>query len=168
MADYLRVGKIVKTHGVDGEVCVYPLTDDASRFGLLSDVFIEGNDPLKSIRIEYSRINGNRVVLKFSDVNDRDSAEKIVNRYLLISRKDAVSLPKDSYFISDLIGCEVFDENGILLGKLTDVLQTGGNDVYTVTDIAGREILIPALKSVFIEMDTENKKIIARLPEGLV
>lgn len=168
MAEYLRIGKIVKAHGVGGEVYVYPLTDDAARFSLLTNVFVDINNILKKQKIEYVRIDRNRVTLKFSGVNDRDSVESILNKYILIDRADAVTLPEHSYFISDIIGCEVFEEDGSLLGNITDVLQTGGNDVYIVTDPTGKEILVPALKSVFIKMDIEHKKITARLPEGLV
>lgn len=162
------MGKITKTHGVDGEVYVLPLTDDPARFTLLSDVLIEENGLLKKYKVDHARVSGGRTVLKLSGVNDKESAEHILGRYILINKADAVQLPEDSFFISDIVGCEVIDEGGTVLGKVTDVLQTGGNDVYTVTDPSGKEILMPALKSVFIKVDIKKKILTARLPEGLV
>ena len=108
------------------------------------------------------------VLLKLEGIDDITEAEKYKNFYIKINRKDAVELDEDSYFIIDIIGCEVFTEENQKLGKVVDVFPTGSNDVYTVKNEEGKEILLPAIADVIKDVDVKNKKIVIHLMEGLI
>jgi 16S rRNA processing protein RimM len=165
--EYLSIGQIVNTHGIKGEVKVYPLTDDASRFDKLKEVYIESKNEMTKYQVESAKHLKNTVILKLKGIDTMNDAEKLRQLYIKVGRWDAVRLPKDTFFICDIVESEVFDIHGQLLGKLHDVLQTGSNDVYVVKN-EQREILIPALKTVVKEINLQNKKIIVDLPEGLI
>ena len=167
MQEYFEIGQIVNTYGIKGFVKVVPFTDDIKRFEKLKSVYIDYQGKLLLVNIEevsYSKAN---VLLKFKEYPDINMVEKFKNCYLKIERKDAVKLPKDSYFIADLIGLEVYTEEGRLLGKVDDIFKTGSNDVYVVKDELGKQTLLPAIKEVIKNVDIENKKIIVNLIKGL-
>lgn len=168
MVEYLIVGQLVNTHGVKGELKATALTDDPQRFKKLKWVYIDRNGSLEKYNIQGVKFFKQFVIIKFENVDSMEAAEKLKGFYLKIDRANAVKLPKDSFFITDIIGLNVYDETGFLLGKLTDVIQTGSNDVYVVKDEAGKEILIPALKSVVKEILPEDGRINVTLPEGLL
>lgn len=176
MLNYLQVGKIINTHGVRGEVKVIPLTDDPERFKKLKDVYIVSKDNTEDSLVENSnvlticgvKISSNKIILKFKDIEKIEEAEKLKAHFIVIHRKDAVSLPEDRFFICDLEGCDVFDEADVYYGSIDRVIQTGSNDVYCVVDKNKKEILIPALKSVVKSVDIKRKKIIVKIPEGLL
>lgn len=167
MLEYLSIGQIVNVHSFKGEVKVYPLTDDINRFIKLKVVYVEENNRLVKYEIEGIKFLSNTVVVKLKGVDTEEAANKLRNFYMKIDRKSAVKLPKDSYFICDLIDLEVFDEEGLFLGIIKDVLQTGSNDVYVI-QTNGKDLLIPALKEVVKKIDLENRKILVQLPEGLI
>lgn len=168
MIEYLEVGKIINTHGVKGEVKVIPLTDNLERFNRLKWVYIDKNSVLEKYNIERVKFFKGLAIIKFKEVNDMNGAEILKGLFLKVDRENAVKLPQDSFFICDLIGCEVFEEDGSKLGVLKDVLQTGSNDVFAVSGENNKEILIPALKSVVKDLSVENKKMVVSLPEGLL
>lgn len=168
MLEYLIIGQLVNTHGVKGELKATALTDDPQRFLKLKWVYIDKNGTLEKHNILSVKFFKQFVILKFDGIDTMEAAEKLKGMYLKIDRANAVKLPKDSFFITDIIGLQVYDENNALLGKLTHVLQTGSNDVYVVKDTEGKEILIPALKSVVKEVSIENKRISVILPKGLL
>jgi 16S rRNA processing protein RimM len=168
MDQYLDIGVIANTHGIKGELKIVPLTDNSERFSNLKSVLVDNKGNLKSYNIEYVKYFKDFVILKFKEIPDMTAAEKLKGLILKIERKDAVKLPKDSFFICDLIGCQVLEENNKNLGRVTNILKTGSNDVYVVEDENGKEILIPALKTVVKEISVENKKILVSLPEGLL
>lgn len=163
---YLRVGKIVNTQGIKGEVRVIPLTDDIGRFRKLKHVFLD-DVKLIGMDIEYVKYHKNFVLLKFAGIDNIDEAEKYKDTYILIDRENAVKLPKGSYFICDIIGLRVEDRDGKHLGAVSDVMNTGSNDVYVVKNDGG-EILIPAIKSVVLEINIDEGRMVVELPEGLV
>lgn len=169
MVEYFTVGYILKPQGIEGEVKVEPLTDDMTRFDKLETILLKRDNSYKSVAIEQTRYMGNYVVLKFAGCDDRSSAEKFRNQYLWIPRSMARELPKDTYFISDIIGCTVYTNTGKELGSVIDVIYTGSNDVYIINSKHG-EILIPALKKVVREVDIKNKfiKIDTTEVEGLI
>lgn len=167
MLEYLNIGQIVNTHGIKGEVKVYPLTDDMKRFSKLKEVYIESKGDMTKYTVEAVKYQKNMVLLKLKGIDTMNDAEKLRQLYLKVGRWDAVRLPKDTFFICDIVDSEVFDIQGELLGKLTDVIQTGSNDVYIVKT-EGADLLIPALKSVVKQIDITNKKIVVELPEGLI
>lgn len=170
MVQYLEVGKIVNTHGVKGELKVVPLTDDPKRFNDLKSAFIssEISENMPKYSFEGVKFLKNFVVLKIKDIDELSEAEKLREKFIIVNRDDAVKLPKGSFFVCDLINCEVYDEKGDKLGCLIDILQTGSNDVYVVRDENKKEILVPALKSVVKEVFIEDRKIIVELPKGLI
>lgn len=167
MLEYLSIGQIINTHGFRGEVKVYPLTDDISRFEKLKEVYLEENDGLMKYKVESVKLLSSTVAVKLKGIDSEEAADKLRGFYVKVDRKSAVKLPKDTYFICDLIDLEVYDEKGLLIGTVKDVLQTGSNDVYVVQS-SGKDILIPALKDIVKKIDLENKKILVEMPEGLI
>ena len=168
MEEYLEIGQIVNTNGLKGFLKVKPLTDDITRFEDLETVYIQKSKDLLEFKIQEVKYNKNMVLLKLVGIDDIEEAEKYKNFYIKINRKDAVELEDDSYFIVDIIGCEVFTDENKELGKVVDVFQTGSNDVYTVKNEDGKEILIPAIADVIKNIDIKNKKIVVHLIEGLI
>ncbi len=167
MKDYLAVGKVVNTHGVKGELKVIPLTSDLSRFDYLLFVTAKYEGELREFRVLSARLHKNTVLIKLKDIDTMNDAEKLKGQELWVERKHARKLEEDEYFICDLIGLKVY-ENDIYLGTVTDVLQTGSNDVYIVKDSdKSGEILLPALKSVVVNVDIENNRMDVIVPEGL-
>lgn len=168
MQQYIDIGKIVNTHGIKGEVKVVPLTDDPDRFLELKWVYLGKGTSLQKYNIESVKFFKTFTIIKFVEVQDMNTAEGLKDFFIKIDMENAVKLPKDSYFIFDIIGCKVYEENGSLLGEIKDVLETGSNDVYVVQDENKKEILIPALKSVVREINIQDKKVVVILPEGLI
>ena len=168
MKEYLEVGKIVNASGLKGLLKVSPLTDDITRFEDLETIYIQKAKELIEFKIQDVKYNKNMVLLKLEGIDDITEAEKYKNCYIKINGEDAVELEEDSYFIVDIIGSEVFTEEGEDLGKVVDVFQTGSNDVYTVKTLDGKEILLPAIEDVIKNVDIENKKIVIHLMEGLI
>ncbi len=174
--DYLQIGKIVGTHGLKGEVRVVPLTDNPDRFVGMKEVNVENKGVITKYNLESVKFLKNLVVLKLSGIDEINAAEAMRESYLIVDRKDAVKLPKNSFFICDLIGLKVIDEKGDFLGNLVEVLSTGSNDVYIIRDEKSvncngakrKDILIPALKSVVTEVSTEAGTMKVQLPKGLL
>lgn len=167
LVEYLAVGKIVNTHGIHGEMKVIPLTSDITRFDYLKIVWVENNGRLTEHFVKKVRYHKNFVLLTLSGIDTLEKASEYKNCYIKVNREYARPLEEDEYFIADLIDCDVY-ENEVLLGKVTDVLQTAGNDVYIVSGEKYGEILIPAIVSVVIDVDIDRKRISVKLPEGLV
>lgn len=168
MLEYLIIGQLVNTHGVKGELKATALTDDPQRFNKLKWVYLDKSGSLVKYNIEGVKYFKQFVILKLEGVDSMEAAEKLKGIYMKVDRANAVKLPKDSFFITDILGSKVYDENNVLLGKLVDVLQTGSNDVYVVKGDDGNEILIPALKSVVKEVSIEDARISVILPKGLL
>lgn len=168
MQEYFEVGHIVNTFGIKGFLKVKPFTDEITRFEELKSVYIVLKNGMQEVEIEEVNYQKEMVLLKLKGVDDLTSAEKYKGCYLKIARKDAKKLPKDTYFIADLIGLEVYsDENNEYLGKVEDIFRTGSNDVYVVKDELGKQILLPGIKEVLKEIDLEKEKIIVHLMKGL-
>lgn len=168
MEEYLEIGQIVNTNGLKGTLKVKPLTDDITRFEDLETVYIQKCKELVEFIIQEVKYSKNMVLLKLEGIDNIEEAEKYRNFYLKINREDAVELDEDSYFIVDIIGCKVYTETEELLGTVVDVFPTGSNDVYTVKNGEGKEILLPAIEDVIKDVDIKNKKIIIHLMEGLI
>ena len=163
----LRVGVITSPHGVRGEVNVFPTTDDPKRFLDLKKVYIDLKKSIIECEIENVKFFKNMVILKFKNMDDRNEMEKYRSCDLLIDREDAVPLGEDEYFICDLIGLDIVDENGEKIGILTDVLTNAANDVYVVEKTNGKELLIPAIRDCILETDLEKRTIKVHLLPGL-
>jgi len=169
MTEYLQIGKIVNTHGTKGEVKVMPLTNDIRRYDKLKSLFLNAdeNNNRQKLTIESVRYDKNLVFIKFTGIDDMEGGKRLKNFYLEIDKKDAVKLPKDSFFIFELINMKVFDEQHNFLGILTDIIETGSNDCYSIKPPEGREYLIPALKSVVMKVDIANNEMTVKIPDGL-
>lgn len=156
--EFVRIGLIVRPHGVNGAVKLLPLTDDSKRFHAVHGAFLEFNGGHHSVEIYDIGVQKDAVFARISGYDNREDAEKLRNVYLCVDKANAVKLPKGRYFIDDLIGCDVFDDSGKAYGRLADVIQTGANDVY---EIKGELVLlIPALKKLLKDVDIAQKRIV--------
>ena len=156
MEDFLRVGVISSTHGVRGEVKVFPTTDDPTRFKKLKEVILDTGREKKTLEIEQVKFFKNQVILKFK------------GKDLLIPREKAVPLGENENFIADLIDMEVVTDEGKALGTLIDVMETGANDVYVVETSDGEEILLPAIRDCILDVNVEEKRMTVHVLEGLL
>ena len=168
MEQLLQVGVISSTHGVRGEVKVFPTTDDVKRFKKLKKVILDTGKEQLPLEIEGVKFFKQFVILKFRGIDNINDIEKYKGKRLLVDREHAVKLKKDEYFIADMIGMDVFTEDGELFGALKDVMETGANDVYIIEMSDGKEVLVPAIKRCILDVDIENRKMVIHLLEGLV
>lgn len=168
MEDFFQVGIITSTHGVRGEVKVFPTTDDARRFKRLKDVIVDTGKEQILMEIEGVKFFKQFVILKFKGIDNINDVEKYRRSSLLVARKNAVRLSRDEYFVADLMGLQVHDEDGSEIGILRDVMETGANDVYVIDLKDGRELLLPAIKQCVLEVDVEAGFIKIHILEGLL
>ena len=167
MEQMLRVGVIPSTYGGRGAVKVFPTTDDAKRFKTLKKVILDGREPLE-LSIEQVKFFKNMVILKFKGYDNINDVETWRQRDLLITRDQAVELKEDEYFITDLIGLTVVNEEEAVLGRVKDVLETGANDVYVVELTGGKELLLPAIKDCILNVDLEGGRMKVHVLDGLM
>mgnify|MGYP001123830352 FL=1 len=168
MEDLLQVGIIASTHGVRGEVKVYPTTDDPRRFRRLKEVVLDTGKEKMNLEIEGVKFFKQFVILKFKGLDNINDIEKYRRKSLYVTRKNAVRLQRDEYFIADLIGLKVQDEDGKELGTVKDVIETGANDVYEVEMADGKSLLLPAIKQCILNVDVENGTMQVHVLEGLL
>lgn len=166
MSKYFVVGKIVNTQGIKGEVRALPFTEDINRFKLLKEIFIQKKDKLEIFEIESVRFHKQFVLLKFNGIDTMTDAEKLKNLELKIPEELAIPCEEDEYYIRDLYGINVIEENGEDLGILTDIIFTGANDVYVIKK-DDQEILIPAIKQCILDVNINEKVMKVKLLEGL-
>ena len=158
MKPYLRIGCIVRAHGVHGAVKLTPTTDRLERFRGLCHAYLEdqrGN--IRPVDISDVRLLNDAVALHIDGVDTVEDATALRGAYLCVDRAHTVKLPKDTYFVADLIGCETSDTEGKTYGRVTDVVETGANDVYIIN---GGKLMVPALKRVLHEVCTEERRIV--------
>ena len=168
MEEMLRVGVISSTHGVRGEVKVYPTTDDPERFLDLDEVTLDAGREQIVLEIQNVKFFKNMVILKFKGYDNINDIEKYKGRDLLIRRDQAVELDEDEYFVTDLIGLRVEAEDGTVLGELKEVMPTGANDVYIVRQKNGKELLLPAIKDCILDVDLEQGIMKIHVMDGLL
>lgn len=162
----IRVGKITNTHGHKGAVKVQPLTDYPERFEELQDIYLVDGERKEKLTIESIKYQKNNLILEIKEIKDMNQAEMFKGKYLFIEMKDARPLPEGHFYIFQLIGLQVYEENNYL-GKIRDVIQTGSNDVYIVKRENGqKDLLIPALKQVVKKIDLETQTMQVELLEG--
>jgi len=166
--DFIVIGKVVSTQGNKGEVNVLPLTDSIDRFKNLDNVFLRNKNSQTTLTVEKIRIKKDTTILKLKDIKNIEEAKMIVGSFLEVERKNAVKLSKDAYFIFEIIGLEVYDENDIFLGKVENVISTGSNDVYVVKRKDKEELFIPAIHDVIKNIDLEKKRITINMVDGLI
>ena len=168
MEEILQVGVVTTTHGVRGEVKGYPTTDDAKRFKKLKEILLDTGKQKVRLEIEEVKFFKQMVILKFKGIDTLEEAAKYRQAGLYVSREDAVKLGRDEYFIADLIGVKVYDEDDELIGSLEDVLTTGANDVYVIRMTDGRELLLPAIRQCVLDVDVEQGRMKVHVLEGLI
>ena len=168
MEDFLRIGVVTTAHGVKGELKVFPTTDDMNRFKKLKSLYVEKKNERKEFKISGVKFFKQFVLLKLEGIDTMDDALLYKDADLLVDRKHAVRLEKDEYFITDLIGLDVFDENNIKIGILKEVYPTGANDVYEIETSVDKTFLLPAIKDCILDVDIKNKKMTVHILEGLI
>ncbi len=168
MEDLLKVGIISSTHGIRGEVKVFPTTDDPQRFKKLKNILLDSGKEKRNLKIQSVKFFKQLVILKFEEIDDINDVEKYKGSGLYVTRDQAVKLKKDEYFIADLIGLTVIAEEEKLEGTLKDVMETGANDVYVIELTDGRELLLPAIKECVLSVDIEKGEMQIRLLDGLL
>ena len=166
--EFIIIGKVVSTQGNKGEVNVLPLTDSIDRFKNLDNVFLRSKKSQTILNVEKIRKRKDTVILKLKDIENIEEAKMIVGSFLEVERKNAVKLPKETYFIFEIIGLEVYDENNIFLGKVENVISTGSNDVYVVKSKDKEELFIPAIREVVNNVNLEKKRITIKMLDGLI
>lgn len=165
--DYTIVGKIINTHGIKGEVKIYPMTDDIERFSDLKKVYI--GELKKEFNLQSVRYHKGFPIVGFKGFDDINQILQFKDQYVYIDDGDRIVLPKDHYFIYDLIDCEVFDMDENKIGYISNVLQNVSNDVYVIKDDASqKEYLVPAVKQFIKSVDIENKRITIDPIEGMI
>lgn len=165
--EMLQVGVITDTHGIKGEVKVFPTTDDVNRFDYLKKAYIDSKEGLIPVKVNSVKYFKQYVIIKFKGINDINDIEKYKKSPLLVTREDAVPLEEGQYYITDIIGINVYTDDGVNIGTLTEVLQTGANDVYIVRNSENKEILIPAIKQCILDINLEKKEMKVHLLDGL-
>ena len=168
MEDMFRVGVIANTHGIRGEVKVYPTTDDVTRYKKLKEVLLDTGKEYKTLEIASTRFFKNLVIVKFKGIDNINDIEIYTKCDLLVTRDNAVKCEPGEYFICDLIGLTVVTDEGNTLGKLTDVIETGANNVYEVTAPGGRVYYLPVIDECILAHDLDNKTVTVHVLKGLL
>ncbi len=164
--DYILIGKIVNTHGIKGEIKVYPYTDDIDNLSKIKQIYLD-KELTKVCNVDRCRIQKNMLIVKLKDIDIIEDAVKLKDMDIYIPRSSLKKLDKDSYYIADLIGIEVFDINNNYIGIFKDSFNCGANDVYEIATDSG-SIYLPAIKQVIKKVDIENKKMYVEIMKGLV
>ena len=168
MEQFLRVGVISSTHGIRGEVKVFPTTDDVNRFKTLKEVMLDTEKEKLTLEIEQVKFFKNMVILKFKGYDNINEMEPYRGKDLLVTREQAVKLSPDENFIVDLIGLTVVTDEGETFGTVTDVLQTAANDVYVINGRDGKEYLFPSIKECILKVDLDAGTVTAHIMDGLL
>ena len=167
MQKRLEIGQIVNTFGIKGEVKVVPFTDDIRRFDELEKVYVKTKKESKQYQVENVKYHKNMVLLKLKSIDRIEEAELLRNAFLEVDREDAIPLEEGQYFIVDLIGLEVYTDEGKLLGKVEDIYNAGANDIYVIKDELGKQILLPGIDEVIKEVKLDDRIIVHLIP-GLI
>lgn len=168
MQEFLEIGQIVNTFGIKGMVKIKPFTDDITRFDNLEKVYVETNKSKKQYEIEEVKYHKDMVLIKFKGIDRIEEAELLRNSYLKVNRKDEPELEEGTYYIVDLIGLDVYSDEGELLGKVDDIFNNGSSDIYVVKNELGKQLLLPAISDVIKEINLEEKKIVVHILKGLI
>lgn len=168
MEELFRVGVISNTHGIRGEVKVYPTTDNVRRFDDLKEVILDTVKEQLNLHVTSVKYFKNMVILKFKEFDNINDIIPYKGMDLLVTRENAIPLEEGEYYIADIIGSKVITDEDKILGTLTDVLQTGANDVYVVKTKDGKEVLLPSIEECILDRDIENKIVKVHIMKGLL
>ena len=161
---FLAIGKIVAPRGIRGELKVNSETEEPARCYDLEEVYL-GEEHVRFV-VRRVRLHKNQALLQLEGIEDRDEAELWRDAYVYVHIKDALPLREGEYYYHQIEGLDVLSEEGVLLGKVTEIIATGANDVYVIEGAEG-ELLLPAIKDVILEVDLDRGVMIVRVPEGL-
>ena len=167
MEQFLQVGVISSTHGIRGEVKVFPTTDEPARFKKLKKVLLDTGKERLELEIQSVKFFKQFVIVKFRGIDNINDIEKYKGKSLMVPREDAVQLEEDEYYIADLIGMEVYTDGG-RFGTLKDVMETGANEVYIIDSDEHGEVLVPAIQDCILDVDVEKQTMKIRLMDGLI
>ena len=168
MEERLQVGVISSTHGVRGEVKVFPTTDDPRRYKKLKKVYLDTGREFLPLEIQGVKFFKQFVIVKFKGIDNINDIEMYRGKSLLVDRENAVPLKEDEYFIADMVGIEVFTEDGEKFGVLKEVMETGANDVYIIDSMKHGEVLVPAIKQCILDVNIEERRMEIHLMDGLI
>lgn len=168
MNDYFRVGVIANTHGIRGEVKVYPTTDDVTRFKKLKQVILDTGREKIDLEIQSVKFFKNMAILKFKGIDNINDIEKYKGKDLLVTRENAVELEEDEFYLADVLDAKVITEDGDEFGTIVDVLETGANDVFVVETKEGKEVLLPVTKECVLDIDTDEMVVTVHILPGLL
>ena len=168
MQEFLEIGQIVNTFGIKGMVKVKPFTDDITRYDYLEKVYVKANKIRKEYIIEEVKYHKDMVLIKFKGIDKVEEAELLRNSYLKVNRNDEPNLEDGTYYIVDLLGLDVYSDEGNLLGKVDDIFNNGSCDIYAVKDELGKQLLLPAISDVIKEINLEEKRIVVHILKGLI
>lgn len=166
MVEYFEIGLISNTHGLKGEMKVRPYTESMKRFEELSKIYVEKNNEKTEYEIEKVRYQKDVILIKLKDIDTIEDAEKLKNHIISIPRKNGKKLMDNEFYIADLLGCEVYEND--FIGVVVDVFSTGGSDVYVIKREKQNDLLLPAITSVIKNIDVEAKRIDVEIPRGLL
>lgn len=167
--DLLRIGVITTTHGIRGEVKVFPTTDDVKRFKKTDEVILITREGELKLHVESAKFFKNLVILKFKEFDNINDVEKYRKCDIMVTRENALPLKEGQYYFCDVIGCEVFDdETNKVIGVVEDVIETGANNVFSVKMTSGKTVLFPVIDQCILKVDTQNKRVEAHILKGLL
>ncbi len=167
MEDLYQIGAITQTHGIKGEVKVFPMTDDVNRFKGMKDCILDTGKEYLHLEVTNARPQKNLVILKFKEFDNINDIEKYKGCGLYVTKENRVPLEEGEYFIADLCECDAVSDEGEELGHITDVLQTGANDVYVISKEGEKDLLVPVIPQCIVNVDIDNKLVTVHLLEGL-
>lgn len=165
--DLVLIGKLGTVHGIHGELRLFSLSDVPGRFENLQSVWwVDGRGRTQQLRVRTLRAAGNEYRISFEGLESREEAARLINGFIALPRDQRGRPPAGGYFLDDIIGLDVFDESGRRLGTVAEIYQTGAHDIYAVRD-QGRELLLPALRAVILQVDIPAHRMTVRPPKGL-
>lgn len=168
MEDLLRIGVVTTTHGIRGEVKVFPTTDDVKRFKKCDEVILVTREGNLTLHVEGAKFFKNIVILKFKEFNNINEVERFRKCDLMVTREHALPLEEGQYYLCDVIGADVVEEEGAHIGKVTDVIETGANNVFVIRTDEGKEVLFPVIPDCIKKVDTEAGVVTAHIMKGLM
>ena len=167
MEDLFKIGVVTTAHGIKGELKVFPTTDDPKRYKKLKEVIVNSKHKTETLKVESVKFFKQFVILKLESIDDMDTAYTYRNAELCVTRENAVKCDDDEYFIADLIGIKVYDEDDNFIGEISDVFQTGANDVYEIKREDESTVLIPAIKECVLKVSISEGRMTIHVMEGL-
>lgn len=168
MQKNLEIGQIVNTFGIKGFVKVKPFVNDVSRFDDLEEVFVKSKKDITTYKVEEVKYQKNVVLVKLKGIDTVERAETLRNSYMEVDREHAIELEEGEYFIADVLGSKVVTDEGEELGFVDDIYNTGSNDIYVVKNELGKQILLPSIPEVILDVNVEESKVTVHIIDGLL